>query len=792
VAQYIRGDGSLATFPTSGGGGASLSYYLNGSVASSVVGYEQMNRVPVIGAGTDYTLNNTSALMAQFLTDVNDPSLLNIPAGAWDINAYFSASNNTGSPTFYVELLKYDTATTTFTSIATGSTELIDLGTTIHLYTTSISVPSTSLTVTDRLVIRVYVNTAGSRTITFHTEGPHLAQIITTFTTGLTALNGLTAQVQSFANGSTGTAPAFVSSTATHTLNIPLASAASVTAGLISNTEFNTFNDKLANVLTTTGDIIYSSSGTTAARLGIGTTGQVLSVVGGIPAWSSAGSGDVTGPASSVDGNFAVFDGLTGKIIEESPGASLTTAGVAVFNTSLALGVASTTTGQLIFRNSANAFTTTIQASASASANANYTWPQAPGTVGQILATDGSGNLSWTAAGAGDMTLAGVQTVTGAKTFGAAGNVGKLILAGSTSGTTILNAGATGSNTLTLPIATSTLACLGLAQTFTAAQTFQAGIALTTAGTFTTAALVASTFTGSVTINTAGSTTTAQLTFGGGTQNWINFGTTGATAPTFTPRSAGTKIVLYPNIGASSLDHAIGVGASSTMWISSFGKIQFFADSGGGSVTPISSGQFEYTSTVRGLNLTAATDTNRIIPQLFINPSGTTAQMISFGQGGLAAPTSAYPRSAGTKIILYEANSLSNLDYAIGVTSSPSNSLWITGGSGSITFFTNNSTTVRAPIDSSGLTLAANCSILMATTGTGGMIGTTTSQLVGFHGTAGTIQRAAAAQAAVATTAATLVTPYGYTTAAQADGIVTLLNEIRTVLVNKGLMKGSA
>ena len=33
--------------------------------------------------------------------------------------------------------------------------------------------------------------------------------------------------------------------------------------------------DGMANVLTTTGDIIYSSSGTTAARLGIGTTGQV-------------------------------------------------------------------------------------------------------------------------------------------------------------------------------------------------------------------------------------------------------------------------------------------------------------------------------------------------------------------------------------------------------------------------------------------------------------------------------------------------------------------------------------
>lgn len=41
------------------------------------------------------------------------------------------------------------------------------------------------------------------------------------------------------------------------------------------------------NPLTTTGDMIYSSSGSTAARLPIGTTGQVLEVAGGIPAWTT-------------------------------------------------------------------------------------------------------------------------------------------------------------------------------------------------------------------------------------------------------------------------------------------------------------------------------------------------------------------------------------------------------------------------------------------------------------------------------------------------------------------------
>ena len=48
------------------------------------------------------------------------------------------------------------------------------------------------------------------------------------------------------------------------------------------------------NPMTTTGDIIYEASPTTAARLPIGTTGQVLTVAAGIPAWSAAPSSNIT------------------------------------------------------------------------------------------------------------------------------------------------------------------------------------------------------------------------------------------------------------------------------------------------------------------------------------------------------------------------------------------------------------------------------------------------------------------------------------------------------------------
>jgi hypothetical protein len=64
----------------------------------------------------------------------------------------------------------------------------------------------------------------------------------------------------------------------------------------------------MTNPMTTTGDTIYSSSGSTPARLGIGTTGQVLTVSGGLPAWSSPASGF---PASAESANVSAVEFTT-------------------------------------------------------------------------------------------------------------------------------------------------------------------------------------------------------------------------------------------------------------------------------------------------------------------------------------------------------------------------------------------------------------------------------------------------------------------------------------------------
>ena len=71
----------------------------------------------------------------------------------------------------------------------------------------------------------------------------------------------------------------------------------------------------------------------------------------------------------------------------------------------------------------------------------------------------------------------------------------------------------------------------------------------------------------------------------------------------------------------------------------------------------------------------------------------------------------------------------------------------------------------------------------------GTVLGQSSSDQIAFYNGTPVVQRAGSAQAAVATTAPTNTSPYGYSQA-QAAAIITLLNEIRTTLVGLGLMKG--
>lgn len=131
------------------------------------------------------------------------------------------------------------------------------------------------------------------------------------------------------------------------------------------------------------------------------TAGQSIRVNAGNTAWEaytpSSATGDVTGPGSSTDTAFVRFSGTTGKVIQNSTGATLDNAGAATFTS--VVTVAGTSAGAAAIRLSEDTDNGTnyiaLAAPANVASNLTFVLPATDGTNGQSLVTDGSGNLSF-------------------------------------------------------------------------------------------------------------------------------------------------------------------------------------------------------------------------------------------------------------------------------------------------------------------------------------------------------------------------------------------------------------
>ncbi|HEY8269370.1 MAG TPA: hypothetical protein VIG33_00660 [Pseudobdellovibrionaceae bacterium] len=193
---------------------------------------------------------------------------------------------------------------------------------------------------------------------------------------GITSLNGLTAGGQTFAIGTSGNSPAFSSATSTHTLNIPMASSASVTAGLISKAEYDAFTAKLGAVTNT--------ATLAPTKIWIGDAGS--------KAQEFALSGDATMTSGGVVSVDKTQSAAASKILQ------LTASSVAVTK---GTDIGGASTGKVSLRYPSTATDTT------------FTFPNSAGSANQFLQTDGSGSLSWGTPAATLPALASTQVWVG-------------------------------------------------------------------------------------------------------------------------------------------------------------------------------------------------------------------------------------------------------------------------------------------------------------------------------------------------------------------------------------------
>jgi len=216
---------------------------------------------------------------------------------------------------------------------------------------------------------------------------------------------------------------------------------------------------------------------------------------------TAIGAGDVVGPASSTDNAFARFDSTTGKLLQNSAGATLSDAGGATFTDFVYVNGTSANQGYIrLYEQTTNPGTNYVQLQPPASLAATYTLtlPADDGTTNQFLQTNGSGVLTWATvtAGTGDVTGPASSTTNAIPTFSDTtgkvlqNNSGVTISTGTITATGFSGSGASltslnGTNISSGTVAAARLPTAGSAasgivntsaQTFAGAKTFNDGI----------------------------------------------------------------------------------------------------------------------------------------------------------------------------------------------------------------------------------------------------------------------------------------------------------------------------
>ena len=160
-------------------------YYFNGSINQGVTvnGFacKELSTTAIVGTSTNF--NKTGAgVIASFITDVSDPNITEITAGTWTISGYYSIATAFAGAKVQYKLYKYAGATATLlaTSDETTLTSLTKI-----VYNTNMTVATTALLNTDRIIIEVNYLGTTTNEITLYTQSTNLGTVTTNISVGV-------------------------------------------------------------------------------------------------------------------------------------------------------------------------------------------------------------------------------------------------------------------------------------------------------------------------------------------------------------------------------------------------------------------------------------------------------------------------------------------------------------------------------------------------------------------------------------------------------------------------------
>jgi len=596
IGQVLQFDGTYwipGAIPTGGSGGGGIVYYFNYGNTTSISPTTGLPTSPVAPSQLGITYNPTSnsidsanltqgayTRVCSFVTIVGTPGVTTIPAGLWDFNIWADVVGNTGNSNqtqFQIRVYKYNGSTTPILLAPSDDIFIYD-PTIVAQYIGNVTMPQTTILSTDRIYIEFWAqkNVSQSRQISFHfgTDTPsHVRTTIPSVSgTGLVKVvsgvyqNPASTLVDADVSASAAIAVTkLASGTADQVLRMSTVGSPTIGWGAIDISKNAAVTGTLpvgngGTGVTTFGGIytlLYTSTANSLQSITTANSSVLITNSSGAPSWST------TLPAVS--------------------GSTLTLASTG----SLTLGTvgAGGATGQIIFRNSANVNTVTLQSGVTSPSSYSITLPTvAPSGAQYLQSTSSGGELRWASG-----------TTTGVNGMGALDGATKDAKGAVITGSTLYMQTADVSNPGLVT---------ALAQTFGGVKTFTSPSITTSLTTLsTTFSLLDSnattiTFGGEATSLTIGNavptTGTKTLNIGTGINNgnaatvvnigseqllsssssainlrnftYLHPGSTTVGPPAFSSRTVGTRLV-FSNvfITNSKADYAMGMG-SNFLW----------------------------------------------------------------------------------------------------------------------------------------------------------------------------------------------------------------------------------